>query len=640
MTNNLYIEWLAQILVHTLWQGTVIGLLVLFLQQWMHRPVYRFWLAWSGLAGMLCCAIATGWLLWPDAGGTFLKEGISWHSEDPSMILNPALPKSINDGSISSYLVPLWMVGTMLMLLRMARNYFHLRHVISSHQSAPPDWITLLNRLISRHGLRRKIRLGLSDQIKAPVLIGWIKPFILFPIASVNHLNTEEVEIVLLHEMKHILNHDYLLYLIASMIQSVLYFHPVVWWLMKRMDEEREYRCDDGVLSAGKSPLAYAQTLYKLAINQLPVPSTSLSIVSKRHQLIRRINRMISKPEQTYRMNKSVSWLSVLLLIAALFGLSAWWHPDPSEQTSSITPDHKPVITGIQDTVPDKKDISVTMENGEIKSLIIDGKTIPPADYSKYEALIRDMTPPPPPPPPPAPPAIKSPVLPAPPPPPPVPAPGVAIPPVPAIPAMPDLPALPPIPAIPAIPDSIRHMMGDAFKAWDWDEDQFADWGKQWENWSNQFNDSFATEWTASTEQWKDWQSNFNQSMMQWQNDWKDNQNWKEYANQWKEWHEQFGEKWKEQAVQWEKTAQDWAQFSEHGWLHDGKYKAIQELYEADGYGQLDQLTSLRYNDEKLEINGKQIKDTDVDRYLKVLGWSKEGNHHFEWNHNDQPRQQ
>ena len=69
MTNNLYIEWLAQILVHTLWQGTVIGLLVLFLQQWMHRPVYRFWLAWSGLAGMLCCAIATGWLLWPDAGG-------------------------------------------------------------------------------------------------------------------------------------------------------------------------------------------------------------------------------------------------------------------------------------------------------------------------------------------------------------------------------------------------------------------------------------------------------------------------------------------------------------------------------------------------------------------------------------------
>ncbi|MCB0599871.1 MAG: M56 family metallopeptidase [Saprospiraceae bacterium] len=643
MTNNLYIDWLAQILIHTLWQGTVIGLLVLLIQQWLSRPSYRFWLAWSGLAGMLGCAIITGWLLWPTVTSPSLEAGPALLAHQPLSVMGDVIPEIEDGWAFSSYLVPLWMLGTLLMLIRMVWNYMHTRHLISRHLPAPAAWTDLLNQLVARQSIRRVVRIGLSNRISAPVLIGWIKPLILFPIANINQLTTEEVEIILLHELRHVLNQDYLLYLIASMIQSLLYYHPVVWWLMTQMDEEREYRCDDSVLSEGMTPLAYAQTLYKLALSQIPAPGAGLGIISKRQQLIRRINRLISKPEQTYRMNKSVSWLPVLLLVAALFGLSAWWQPDPSEQTKALTPDPESVITSTRDTVPGKKqNVSVTMENGEIKSLIIDGKTIPPKDYDKYKELLRDMTPPPPPPPPPAPPALKSPVSP-PPPPPPVPAPGVIVPPVPAIPDVPPVPAmpdLPPIPPVPAIPDSIHQLMGDAFKQMEWNQDQIAEWGKQWQNWSNEFKNNFAIDWTASSEQWKEWQNNFSQSMQQWQKEWKDNQDWKEYAFQWDEWKKQFGEQWKEQAAEWQNAAREWAKQPGFEWYRDGKFNTLKEMYEADGYGTLDNLRTLKYKNKKLEINGKQIKEADIDRYLKVLGWSPESEQNFEWNQNFNFKQQ
>ncbi|MEZ4898090.1 MAG: M56 family metallopeptidase [Saprospiraceae bacterium] len=643
--NNIYIEWLAQVLLHSLWQGVAIGILVLILQQFYIRPNHRFWIAWSGLIGMLIGALITGGLLWPSSGSVFQSSLVS----SPSMPINFGItspgPERIWD--LSPLMVILWLVGTTFMLMRAVWHQIGIHYLISQRMQAPEAWIKRLNHLAARYPIRKIIHLGLSDRIKTPVLVGWIKPYILCPLASVNQLSLEEVEIVLLHEMRHIMHQDYLLHWIATFIQSLFYYHPVIWWLMQQMDEEREYRCDDGVLASGSAPLAYAKTLYKLAQWQHPAPALTLGMLSRPTQLMRRINRMISKPVQNVnRMNKSVSWMALLLLIAAFFGLTAWWQPGSSkaESAEKALPDSS-ILNGDQDTVPNKnQNISVKKENGEIKSLIIDGKSIPPEDFAKYEDLIRNLPAPPPPPPPPAIPPVAVPPVAVPPPPPPVP--GVAlpdVPPVPPVPRTPGMPAVPPVPAIPplpALPDSFPFKMGLMFEKMGWDEEQIAQWEKQWGNWSQQFSDNWTQEWTASAENWKDWENNYQQNMDAWGKEWKESQNWQQFSKDWENWSKDFGKQWEEQAAIWEQNAKQWADNPAFKWFKDGKLDAIQDMYEADGYGKMNELKSLKYKNNQLEINGNKIKKEDVDRYLRILGWDHDSDVNLEWNNEPKGRQQ
>jgi beta-lactamase regulating signal transducer with metallopeptidase domain len=103
------------------------------------------------------------------------------------------------------------------------------------------------------------------DQLAAPVLIGILRPVILLPPAALNGWTIEQLEMVLWHELAHLRRWDNLINLIQRIVESLLCFHPAVWWISAWARLEREYCCDLIVVQRPGRPRAYVETVAVLA---------------------------------------------------------------------------------------------------------------------------------------------------------------------------------------------------------------------------------------------------------------------------------------------------------------------------------------------------------------------------------------
>ena len=118
-----------------------------------------------------------------------------------------------------------------------------------------------VNKLSHQMGLKRSVRVFLSHYVKSPLTVGFLKPIILLPFASLNNLSCDQVEAVLLHELAHIKRSDYLFNLLLSVIEVALFFNPFMQLLSRHIKRERENSCDDWVLQFEYNASNYAKAL-------------------------------------------------------------------------------------------------------------------------------------------------------------------------------------------------------------------------------------------------------------------------------------------------------------------------------------------------------------------------------------------
>ena len=102
--------------------------------------------------------------------------------------------------------------------------------------------------------ISRPVRLLESAIAEVPVVIGYLKPVILIPAGLLANLPVDQVEAILLHELAHIRRADYLVNLLQTMVESLLFYHPAVWWISHVIRTEREHCCDDFVLARDTDP--------------------------------------------------------------------------------------------------------------------------------------------------------------------------------------------------------------------------------------------------------------------------------------------------------------------------------------------------------------------------------------------------
>ena len=113
-------------------------------------------------------------------------------------------------------------------------------------------------------GISRKVSVWISQHIDVPATIGFIKPVILIPFASLNNLSGDQLEAIILHELSHIKRNDYLINIMVAVIETILFFNPFVVLLSKVIKRERENCCDDFVLQYRYDPHSYAYALLRL----------------------------------------------------------------------------------------------------------------------------------------------------------------------------------------------------------------------------------------------------------------------------------------------------------------------------------------------------------------------------------------
>lgn len=195
------------------------------------------------------------------------------------------------------------------------------------------DWRLFIKNTALQLGITREISIYLSEKVTSPLTIGFVKPLILVPIASINHLTVAQLEAVILHEMAHIKRYDYLINILLSVTEISLFFNPFTQLLSKQIRKERENSCDDWVLQFQYSAQTYAEALLRIAQLQT-VPSFAMAAKgSNKHELLTRVKRMIGSQEQGFNYRKQ---LLAFLLVTGTLSSVAWLNPNHQPQKDKV----------------------------------------------------------------------------------------------------------------------------------------------------------------------------------------------------------------------------------------------------------------------------------------------------------------
>ena len=132
----------------------------------------------------------------------------------------------------------------------------------------------LLRRLQQADGGHVNVALALTDQAFGPGTAGSLSPVIVWPREMSGRLTDEEMTAVLAHELAHVRRRDGVTAALFRLTEALFWFHPLVWWIGRRLEIERERACDEAVLRSGGAPDAYAEALVKTCQFHLAVPLT------------------------------------------------------------------------------------------------------------------------------------------------------------------------------------------------------------------------------------------------------------------------------------------------------------------------------------------------------------------------------
>lgn len=334
-------------LLHSLWQGALLAPLAAWaLRLARHRsPELRYVLA-AGALGALVLAFG-GTLLWIWAGGTPesvpgalrvapVGEGqgrLGWASQ-LRLLLGPWIPWSCLA----------WVLGFSLRIVHLGRAMVWLFGPCRRDIQPPPaEWLARFEGLRRRCQVAFPVRLGLSSRVDSLVVLGWLKPVVLVPASALLALPPEALEALLIHELAHVRRRDFLANLIQSLAEALLFYHPAVWWLSRRIRQEREHCCDDAAVQACGDPILYASALLRL--EELRSPShliPDLAPAASGGKLMSRIQRILRPPSTSTPITGLAALMPALLLAVGLgLGtLSATDAPRPSS-TAPVEMDWK-----------------------------------------------------------------------------------------------------------------------------------------------------------------------------------------------------------------------------------------------------------------------------------------------------------
>jgi beta-lactamase regulating signal transducer with metallopeptidase domain len=215
----------------------------------------------------------------------------------------------------TEYVVPFWMIGVFAMTLRWAGASYVLRRRVRRSSPAGEHWREVVDNLRRALQIGRVVRVLQAEWLTAPATIGWISPVLLLPMSALSGLPPEQLEAIIAHELAHIRRNDYLANLVQVVAETLLFFHPAVWWLSGRIREEREELCDAIAVDYCGNPQVYAHAL--LAMEQRQT-APSLIMAADGGSLPRRIFRILGFPRRGLGIRSGSIAIALALLAAIL----------------------------------------------------------------------------------------------------------------------------------------------------------------------------------------------------------------------------------------------------------------------------------------------------------------------------------
>jgi uncharacterized protein (TIGR03067 family) len=193
-----------------------------------------------------------------------------------------------------TWIVGCWALGVLLFSVRLMIGVGGASRVRRKGVVRAPEICRVLcGELGARLGLRRVATICESALVRVPVVIGWFKPVVLLPASVLAEMPEAELRAIIAHELAHIRRHDYVVNLLQRFVETLLFYHPMVWWLSSAIRREREQCCDDLAADACGDKVVVAKALARLAEVRSVVAQTALAATGGR--LARRIRRLLGE---------------------------------------------------------------------------------------------------------------------------------------------------------------------------------------------------------------------------------------------------------------------------------------------------------------------------------------------------------
>ena len=279
-------EALGWTLVHFCWQAAVIALLyrLVDLAFAKSRSHVRYTLALVALMSMFAVAAATlGYeemqmpqsTLSQSAGIAETLHGVMNYVESAPTTADAVAAKPITRPDLSAlpatvekampWVDAMWLVGVFILSARTIGGWRRIRQLRHAGLIEIPERVrNSFERLSQRVGIRRKIELYVCPRISGPLAMGVFRSLVLLPASALTALSPDQLEVVLAHELAHIRRGDYLWNMIQTMVETLFFFHPAVWWVSNNLRQQRELCCDDVALACCSDPVVYATALLRL----------------------------------------------------------------------------------------------------------------------------------------------------------------------------------------------------------------------------------------------------------------------------------------------------------------------------------------------------------------------------------------
>jgi bla regulator protein BlaR1 len=295
-------------LLHFVWQGALIGCAtaVALIAMRNAKPEQRYALACTAL--LLCLA-------WPALELAARLSGGTVGGASVSLIGRLAAGARAADVGVLGWLqgkllwiVIVWAACSAMLTLRMGLGLLWIGRVANKH-AGNPHWQARLSAMALQFGVTREVRLRVLDNLASPITAGWWRPVVLVPAALMSGMPPDLLEALLAHEMGHVKRFDYLVNLGQNVVETLLFYHPAVWWISGRIRAEREQIADDVAASHLGEPRRLALALSEL--ERLQFSTHHLAQAANGGDLMSRIKRLMRPDAQALNWKAAIPVLGL-----------------------------------------------------------------------------------------------------------------------------------------------------------------------------------------------------------------------------------------------------------------------------------------------------------------------------------------
>lgn len=245
-----------------------------------------------------------------------------------------------------------WLAGALLMAAKSVHDRWRLRELLRGGYAPAPAVSEIYARILHADSARCGPPLLVSADLESPALVGVVRPTIVLPHWLVDPLHEEGVRWALRHEMMHWRQRDPWLMQVRELAEILFYFHPLVWWAGRRLEESLEVACDRAVVASEDDAKRYAHELVEmlLAVRNRRRRAVAPGLFATRTLLVRRVAALVGGPLRSNPRLTRWAFVALVLLAVGVLGVGMGTRSAGAARQSIVVPseDESTLVDGDQ----------------------------------------------------------------------------------------------------------------------------------------------------------------------------------------------------------------------------------------------------------------------------------------------------